>query len=61
MRGGFAIKLFREGRFSLEQCAEFCGVNMYDFLSLLSRAGVPVIDCEPEEFEKEAGGGFSKT
>jgi predicted HTH domain antitoxin len=52
----FSVKLFREGRLSLEQSADLCKMNIYDFLSVLSRAGVPVIDYEPEELEKEIAG-----
>jgi predicted HTH domain antitoxin len=51
-----ALKLFREGKLSLEQSAELCKMNIYDFLSVLSRAGVPVINYEPEELEKEIAG-----
>jgi predicted HTH domain antitoxin len=56
MGSEFAVKLFREGRLSLEQAADFCKMNIYDFLSVLSRAGVPVIDYDPEELEKEIAG-----
>jgi predicted HTH domain antitoxin len=52
----FAVKLFREGGLSLEQSADLCKMNIYDFLSVLSRAGVPVIDYTPEELEKEIAG-----
>jgi predicted HTH domain antitoxin len=38
---------------SLEQSADFCGVTIYQFLSILSEAGVPVIDYDPDELEQE--------
>jgi predicted HTH domain antitoxin len=56
MRGEFAVKLFHEGKLSLEQSADFCKVTIYDFLSLLSQAGVPVIDYDPKELEQEIAG-----
>jgi predicted HTH domain antitoxin len=56
MRSEFAVKLFREGKLSLEQCAEFCGMTIYGFLDELSRTGTPVIDYDPAELEKEIAG-----
>jgi predicted HTH domain antitoxin len=51
-----AVKLFREGKLSPEQSADLCKMNIYDFLSVLSKAGVPVINYGPEELEKEIAG-----
>jgi predicted HTH domain antitoxin len=51
-----AVKLFREGKLSLEQSADLCKMNIYDFLSVLSQAGVSVINYGPEEVEKEIAG-----
>jgi predicted HTH domain antitoxin len=56
MRGEFACKLFREGALSLEQGAEFCGITIYDFLDLISAAGIPVINYSPQELEEEVAG-----
>jgi predicted HTH domain antitoxin len=56
MRRECAIKLFRQRKLTLVQSAQLCGMNMYDFLTLLSQAGVPVIDYDPRELEKEIAG-----
>ncbi|MFP3090156.1 UPF0175 family protein [Treponema sp. TIM-1] len=56
MRGEFACKLFREGALSLEQGAEFCGITIYEFLDMLSAAGIPVINYSPKELEEEVAG-----
>jgi predicted HTH domain antitoxin len=52
----FAVKLFRDGKLSLEQSADFCKMNIYDFLSILSKAGVSVINYDPDELEQEVAG-----
>jgi predicted HTH domain antitoxin len=49
----YAMKLFREGKFTLKQSADFCQMDIYDFTSLLSKAGIPVIDYDPAELELE--------
>jgi predicted HTH domain antitoxin len=49
----YAMKLFRQGKLTLVQSAELCGLNIYDFMSVLSQAGIPVIDYDPRELEKE--------
>jgi predicted HTH domain antitoxin len=56
MRSEFACKLFREGVLSLEQGAEFCGITIYDFLDIVSAAGIPVINYSPRELEEEVAG-----
>jgi predicted HTH domain antitoxin len=56
MRNEFACKLFREGALSLEQGAEFCGITIYEFLDILSAAGIPVINYSPKELEEEVAG-----
>jgi predicted HTH domain antitoxin len=56
MRNEFACKLFREGSLSLEQGAEFCGITIYEFLDILSIAGIPVINYSPKELEEEVAG-----
>jgi predicted HTH domain antitoxin len=53
MRREYAMKLFRQGKLTLVQSAELCGVGIYDFMSLLSQAGIPVVDYDPRELEKE--------
>jgi predicted HTH domain antitoxin len=54
MHSEFACKLFREGALSLEQGAEFCGITIYDFLDILSAAGIPISNYSPKELEEEA-------
>jgi predicted HTH domain antitoxin len=53
MRREYAIKLFRQSKLTLVQSAELCGSGLYDFMSVLSQAGIPVIDYDPQELEKE--------
>jgi predicted HTH domain antitoxin len=53
MRRECAIKLFQKRKLTLVQSAELCGMNIYDFLTVLSQAGVPVIDYDPQDLEKE--------
>jgi predicted HTH domain antitoxin len=50
---GYAVNLFQQGKLTLVQGAKFCGMNIYDFMSTVSEAGVPVIDYPVEEFDKE--------
>jgi predicted HTH domain antitoxin len=49
----YAVNLFRQGKMTLIQGAKFCGMNIYDFMSVVSEAGIPVIDYPVEEFDKE--------
>jgi predicted HTH domain antitoxin len=53
MRREYAMKLFRQGKLTLAQSAELCGLDIYDFMFVLSQAGIPVIDYDPQELEKE--------
>jgi predicted HTH domain antitoxin len=53
MRKEFALKNFREGRLTLVQAADFCAMDIYDFISTASRAGVPIIDYGIEEVDRE--------
>jgi predicted HTH domain antitoxin len=53
MRREYAMKLYQEGKLTLSQSAELCGIDIYDFMSCLSRATIPVIDYEAEELEEE--------
>jgi predicted HTH domain antitoxin len=52
----FACKLFRKGVLSLEQGAEFCGMTIYEFLDILSAAGIPVMNYSSKELEEEVAG-----
>jgi len=53
MRKEFALKAFRDGKLTLSQSANFCGLNIYDFISTASQAGIPIIDYGIEEVERE--------
>jgi predicted HTH domain antitoxin len=53
IRKEFALKTFREGKLTLVQAADFCGMNVYDFISTASRAGIPIIDYSIEEVDRE--------
>jgi predicted HTH domain antitoxin len=49
----YAMKMFHQGKLTLVQSAEFCGLDIYDFMTALSQAGIPVIDYDLRELEKE--------
>jgi predicted HTH domain antitoxin len=49
----YAMKLFHRGKLTLVQSAELCGLDIYGFMSALSQAGIPVIDYDPQDLEKE--------
>jgi predicted HTH domain antitoxin len=53
MRRESAFKLYQNGSLTLKQGADLCGVDLYDFMSMLSSANIPVIDYSPEELETE--------
>jgi predicted HTH domain antitoxin len=53
MRKEYGLKLYHEGKLTLSQAAEFCGINIYEFMSLLTLSGIPVIDYRAEELENE--------
>jgi predicted HTH domain antitoxin len=53
MKREYAMKLFRQGKLTLVQSAGLCGLGIYDFMSILSQAGIPVIDYDPQDLEKE--------
>jgi predicted HTH domain antitoxin len=53
MRREYAMQLFQQGKLTLAQSAELCGLGIYDFMSALSRSDIPVIDYDPQELEKE--------
>jgi predicted HTH domain antitoxin len=49
----FALKSFRDGKLTLVQAAAFCSMNVYDFISTASQAGIPIIDYSIEEVDRE--------
>ena len=53
MRKEFAFKSFRDGKLTLAQGADFCGMNIYDFISCVSQAGIPIIDYSIEDVDRE--------
>jgi predicted HTH domain antitoxin len=56
MRRESAFKLYRDGSLTLKQGADLCGVDLYDFMTMLSNANIPVIDYSPKELEAEISG-----
>jgi predicted HTH domain antitoxin len=56
MRRESAFKLYQDGALTLKQGADLCGVDLYDFMAMLSSANIPVIDYSPEELEAEVSG-----
>ena len=53
MRKEFALKSFRDGKLTLAHGASFCGMNIYDFISNVSQAGIPIIDYSIEDVDRE--------
>jgi hypothetical protein len=53
MQKEFALKSFHDGKLTLAQGAAFCGMNVYDFISAASQAGIPIIDYSIEDVERE--------
>jgi predicted HTH domain antitoxin len=53
MRREFALKSFRDGKLTLAQGADFCGMNIYDFISTASQSGIPIIDYSIEDVDNE--------
>jgi predicted HTH domain antitoxin len=53
MRREFAARMYQRGMMSLSQGMSLCGMDIYEFMSFLSNTGIPVIDYEPEDLEKE--------
>jgi predicted HTH domain antitoxin len=49
----YAMKMFQQGKLTLMQSAELCTMNIYDFLSVLSQANIPVINYDIEDVKKE--------
>ncbi|MDR0597531.1 MAG: UPF0175 family protein [Treponema sp.] len=53
MRQVFALKSFHDGKLTLVQAAVFCGMNIYDFITVLSQANIPIIEYTIEEVDRE--------
>jgi predicted HTH domain antitoxin len=54
MSRDYAVKMFAEDRLTITQSASLCGINIFDFLDTLTKAGVPVADSEADDLEKES-------
>lgn len=48
-----ALKLFEMGRLSSGRAAEICDVPRLDFLLRAGRMGVPVVDLDGDELDRE--------
>lgn len=48
-----AAHLFESGQTTLSQSARIANVPLVDFIEILGRLGIPVIDYPPEELEQE--------
>lgn len=53
MQREFGLKMYREGRLTLAQCAELSGMNIYEFISLLNLSKIPVMNYDADELEDE--------
>lgn len=49
----FAKKLFQKQKLTISQASEFCSLNIKEFMNRLSQDGIPVIDYDPDELERE--------
>jgi len=47
-----AVELFEEGKLSLESSAKLAGMHLSDFMSLLSKKKIPIVDYSDEELEE---------
>lgn len=47
-----AVELFEDGRLSLESSAKLAGMHLSDFMSLLSKKRIPIVDYSDEELEE---------
>ena len=50
-----ALHLFERNHTTLTQAARVAGVSSEEFMGLLGRAGIPVVDYPPEELDEEFG------
>lgn len=48
-----AVELYRVGKVTLKQAADIAGVCVEDFMKILSRRGVSVLNWPPEELKEE--------
>lgn len=48
-----ALLFFQKGRLSSGQAAEMAGMNRVDFLLLAGQRGIPVLDIDDDEWDRE--------
>ncbi|GHU99372.1 hypothetical protein FACS189483_08550 [Spirochaetia bacterium] len=53
MRKEYAKKMYQDGKLTLGQCADFCNMDKWDFISLLADADIPVINYSVEDLNRE--------
>lgn len=53
MRKEYALKMYQQGKLTLGQCADFCAMDKYDFISLLASNDIPVINYSAEDLKHE--------
>jgi predicted HTH domain antitoxin len=53
MRKEYAAHLFQQGKLSLGLAAELCGMQKFEFTSVLASMNIPVIDYDVDDFEAE--------
>ena len=47
-----AVELFEEGRLSLESSAKLAGMHLSDFMTLLAKKKIPIVDYTNKELEE---------
>ena len=53
MRKEYGLKLYQTGKLTLSQAAGFCGVGIYEFVSMLTLSSIPVVGYSADELEGE--------
>lgn len=53
VRVASAVELYRVGKVTLKQAADIVGVCVEDFMKILGRRGVSVLNWPPEELKEE--------
>jgi predicted HTH domain antitoxin len=53
MREEYAARMFQQGKLSLGLAAELCGMQKFDFTSVLAAKNIPVIDYDLDDFKEE--------
>jgi len=53
MRKEYGLKLYNSGKLTLRQAADICGANLYEFVSMLTLSGIPVVNYSADDLENE--------